>query len=249
MSGAASSRLGVLDGLRGACLLSMIAYHALYDLVYILGVPIDWYPQLPGYLWQQSICWTFILLSGACRHFSSHPLRHGLILVGGGALVTLATLLVMSSELIQYGVLTLLGLSALLLIPLKPLLDRLPAVVGLCGALLLFGLFRGLPQGYLGFESLRLVELSRALYQWDALAVLGLPGPGFRSSDYFPLLPWFFLYLAGYFLWALVGKSPRVRAALTPAVPVLGFLGRHSLVIYLAHQIVLWAALVLPTTL
>ena len=36
----------------------------MWDLVYIFGIRMDWYEGLPGYVWQQSICWTFILLSG-----------------------------------------------------------------------------------------------------------------------------------------------------------------------------------------
>lgn len=242
----ADGRFGMLDALRGACLVSMTAYHALYDIVYILGVPMGWYQGLPGFFWQQSICWCFILLSGACLHFSRRPLRHGAVLLGCGALVTLVTFFFMPEELIQYGVLTLLGLSALLAAAMMPLLDRLPAWAGLVTAGALFFLFRDVPQGALGFGGLRLLELPQALYRWNALAVLGLPGPGFRSSDYFPLVPWFFLYLAGYFLWRLVGDRTRVQAALTPQVPVLSFLGRHSLPIYLAHQVVLWAVLILP---
>ena len=229
-------RYHILDGIRGAAVISMILYHAMWDVINVLGIYIPWYYSNIGYVWQQSICWTFILLSGACRHFSKRPLRHGLLVFGAGILVSLVTASFMPSETIRYGVLTLLGLSALLVIPLKPLLDRLPAGAGLAGSLVLFALLRGVPQGYLGFEGLRLCALPGWLYQIDGLAVLGLPGPTFISSDYFPLLPWFFLYLTGYFLWALVGSKPKVQAALQPQVPVLGFLGRHSLVVYLLHQ-------------
>ncbi len=245
----ANGRLGLLDALRGACLVSMVAYHGLYDLVYITGrVEAAWYRGLPGYVWQQSICWTFILLSGACQHFSRRPGRHGALLLACGALVTLVTWVVMPSELIQYGVLTLLGLGALLTAGLRPLLDRIPAELGLFAVLGAFFLLRGVPQGYLGFEGWVAVRLPAGLYRWDGLAVLGFPGPGFVSSDYFPLVPWVFLFLAGYFLWALADR-PRVREALTPDVPVLSLLGRHSLGIYLAHQVVLAAVLVLPAML
>ena len=95
----------------------MVLYHAMYDLVYLKGFPAPWYGDWPGYLWQQSICWTFILLSGLCWNLSRSHLRRGLLFVGCGAAITLATWLVMPSQLILYGVLNLLGLSALLLIP------------------------------------------------------------------------------------------------------------------------------------
>lgn len=69
---------------------------------------------------------------------------------------------------------------------------------------------------------------------------LGLLSPGFHSADYFPLLPWFFLFLAGTVLggWCLDHRDNRL---LTLSLP--GFLtwpGRHSLLIYVLHQPVLF---------
>ena len=46
---------GLLDTVRGVCILSMVAYHGMYDLVDIFGLPSAWYTGLPGYIWQQSI--------------------------------------------------------------------------------------------------------------------------------------------------------------------------------------------------
>ena len=54
----------LLDGLRGLTLISMILYHGMFDLVEIYGLHIPWFVERPGYVWQQSICWIFILLSG-----------------------------------------------------------------------------------------------------------------------------------------------------------------------------------------
>ena len=184
---------GLLDTVRGVCILSMVAYHGMYDLVDIFGLPSAWYTGLPGYIWQQSICWTFI-----------------------------------PSQRILYGVLNLLGLSALLLIPLDKVFRKIPAWAGLGGALLLFALTKNVSRGSLGFEGLVLCRLPRWLYATDLLAVVGFPSPSFWSTDYFPLLPWFFLFCAGYFLWSLLDKSPRAK-------------GRHSLAIYLIHQPALMA--------
>ncbi|MDE7404312.1 MAG: DUF1624 domain-containing protein, partial [Lachnospiraceae bacterium] len=61
-----SFRYGVLDGIRGFVVISMILYHACWDLVYIFGKDWSWYRGRGAYIWQQSICWSFILLSGFC---------------------------------------------------------------------------------------------------------------------------------------------------------------------------------------
>lgn len=230
---------GLLDTVRGLCILSMAAYHGMYDLVDIFGLPSAWYTGLPGYIWQQSICWTFILLSGMCWQLSRHHVKRGLLLVGCGAAISLITWLVVPSQRILYGVLNLLGLSALLLIPLDKLFRKVPAWAGLGGALLLFALTKNVSRGSLGFEGLVLCPLPEWLYATDLFAVVGFPSPGFWSTDYFPLLPWFFLFCAGYFLWGLLSQSERAKELLAPGVRPLSFLGRHSLVIYLAHQPVL----------
>ena len=230
---------GLLDTVRGVCILSMVAYHGMYDLVDIFGLPSAWYTGLPGYIWQQSICWTFILLSGMCWQLSRHHVKRGLLLVGCGAAISLITWLAMPSQRILYGVLNLLGLSALLLIPLDKLFRKIPAWAGLGGALLLFALTKNVSRGSLGFEGLVLCQLPSWLYVTDLLAVAGFPSPGFWSTDYFPLLPWFFLFCAGYFLWGLLSQSERAKERLASGVRPLSFLGRHSLIIYLAHQPVL----------
>ena len=232
---------GLLDTVRGVCILSMVAYHGMYDLVDIFGLPSAWYTGLPGYIWQQSICWTFILLSGLCWQLSRRHVKRGLLLVGCGAAITLITWLVMPSQRILYGVLNLLGLSALLLIPLDKVFRKIPAWPGLGGALLLFALTKNVSRGSLGFEGLVLCRLPRWLYATDLLAVVGFPSPSFWSTDYFPLLPWFFLFCAGYFLWSLLDKSPRAKELLRPGLRPLSFLGRHSLAIYLIHQPALMA--------
>ena len=229
----------LLDTVRGLCILSMVAYHGMYDLVDIIGLGAPWYTGLPGYIWQQSICWTFILLSGMCWQLSRHHVKRGLLLVGCGAAITLVTGWVMPSHRILYGVLNLLGLSALLLIPLEKVFRKIPAWAGLAGALLLFALTRNVSRGSLGFEGLVLCPLPEWLYTTDLFAVVGFHSPSFWSTDYFPLLPWFFLFCAGYFLWSGLSKSARAKELLQAGVRPLSFLGRHSLVIYLLHQPVL----------
>ena len=82
-------RLALLDSVRGLTLISMILYHAAWDAVYLLGADWGWYKGEMAFIWQQSICWTFILLSGFCIPLSRKPLSRGLIVFACGALVTL----------------------------------------------------------------------------------------------------------------------------------------------------------------
>lgn len=63
-----STRCALLDELRGLDLISMMLYHGMWDLVYLFGVRAPWYGSWQGELWQQSICWVFILRpASVCR--------------------------------------------------------------------------------------------------------------------------------------------------------------------------------------
>ena len=93
--------------------------------------------------------------------------------------------------------------------------------------------------GYLGIGELQLFELPRRLYSVPFLFPLGLPGPGFYSADYFPLIPWIFLFWAGLFLWRFLRPYAEETVRGWPACRPLVWLGRHSLWVYLLHQPVL----------
>lgn len=214
----ASARYALLDELRGLDLVSMMLYHGCWDLVNLFGIQADWYYGLPGHLWQQSVCWVFILLSGFCVQLGHHTLRRGAQVFGAGALVTAVTLLFMPEDRVIFGVLTLLG-SAMLLTGLfeKPLRQISPAA-GLAVSAVLFALTRNVSAGYLGFGSLRL-WLPQTLYANYVTAYFGFYPWWFYSTDYFALLPWLFLFWAGYFLYV---SLRRCRAAAYGAFAPLG---------------------------
>ncbi len=239
-----SVRYGLLDSLRGAVFLSMILFHGCWDLVYIFGVDFHWYKGTGAYIWQQSICWVFLFLSGFCWSLGRRPLKRGLMVFGGGALITLATCLAMPENRVVFGVLTCTGSCMLLMIPLHKLLKKISPETGIFFGFLLFFLTRNINDGYLGFEKINLVKLPVRWYRGLVPAYLGLPFPGFYSTDYFSLIPWIFLFISGYFFYQMLSKRKIFaysfwRWELEP----FRFLGKHSLLIYMFHQPVVYALL------
>lgn len=111
---APAGRYALLDELRGLDLVSMMLYHACWDMMFLFGIWMDWYAGMPGRLWQQTICWVFILLSGFCAPFGRHMLRRGVTVFAAGALVTAVTLVFMPEGRVIFGVLTFLGTAMLL---------------------------------------------------------------------------------------------------------------------------------------
>ena len=114
-----SGRLALLDCIRGITLISMILYHACWDAVYIVGADWPWYLSRGSYIWQQSICWTFIFLSGFCIPFSGKLLKRGLMVFSAGALVMLVTNILLPEDRVVFGVLTLIGSCMLMMIPVQ----------------------------------------------------------------------------------------------------------------------------------
>lgn len=234
-------RYHLLDGIRGLVLISMILYHATWNLVYIYGMDWKWYMGKGAYIWQQSICWTFILLSGFCWSMGGKPLKRGLGVFGSGILVTVVTLLVMPRNRVIFGVLTLIGSCMLLMIPLRKLFHRVKPEAGLMVGIALFILSRNVNDGYLGFEVWNILKLPTNWYDNLLTAYVGFPAPSFFSTDYFSLIPWLFLFVVGYFLYGVCDKNDILQKQIIAVkLPFFDFLGRHSLLIYLLHQPILY---------
>lgn len=260
-----NGRLALLDTLRGLTLISMILYHACWDAVYIIGMDWPLYRSRAGFVWQQSICWTFILLSGFCIPFSRKLLRRGLEVFGAGVIVMLVTNIVLPEDRVIFGVLTLIGSCMLLMVPLRKCLDRdlNSADAGLnknSAAILiisavLFVFFRDVNAGMIGTGMLHrilpvipqwTISLPEAWYHNLATAYVGFPPTDFFSTDYFSLLPWSFLYLCGYELHMILRDRGILRSPIfAKEIRLLSFLGRNSLLIYLLHQPVLYIFVIL----
>ncbi|MBD5160889.1 MAG: DUF1624 domain-containing protein [Oscillibacter sp.] len=217
-------RFDILDAWRTLAIALMAAYHFLYDL-YIFGLLSA--AQLfsaPLNILERFICCSFILLAGASARFSRNNLRHGLVVLAAGLVVEIGA--AVGGQVIRWGVLMLLGSSMVLYHFLGKLLRKLPGWAVALGGGALFFLTRWW------------TEQAMASVKW--LYPLGFMYPGFRSADYFPLLPWFFLFLIGTVFggWCLEHRDNRILAA--PLPKALTWPGRHSLIIYVLHQPVLY---------
>lgn len=98
---------------------------------------------------------------------------------------------------------------------------------------------------YALLDELRGLDLvSMMLYHacWDMMFLFGIWMDWFYSADYFGLLPWLFLFWAGYYLHKAVGHR-RMEPLRRSVCPALGWMGRHSLLLYLLHQPVIYGVL------
>ena len=235
-------RIHFLDEVRGFDLILMVAFHAfyvfgwLYDLewgrkAFLFFTPVE--PFFAG---------LFILLCGISCYLSHSNLRRGLILAGIAAGISVVMYLFMPSEMIWFGILHFLAVAILLFVALKPLLSKIPSWIGLPVCAVLLILTWHLPAemgGYFGIPGVFQWQVPESIASQWWLYPLGL-GRG-TGSDYFPVFPHIFTFLGGTFLgvWARDEKFPQWMYK--SRAPWLSWLGKHTLIVYVAHQPIVFA--------
>lgn len=225
-----SSRVYLIDELRGFAIFCMVFYHAFFDMSSLFNLDIGdkllnvFMPVEPVF------AGLFVFISGISSRLSHNNLKRGLKLLAVSLLVTLATyifdLLFDMNILIMFGILHMLAISMLAFSAFKPLLDKLKPLWGLIIFSLIFIISYFAMQNFSGQ-----INPSHNLF-----APLGFHNGSFRSSDYFPLIPWIFIFIAGSYLGIYIKEGKTPEWALKSRSTFFQFLGRNSLIIYILHQ-------------
>lgn len=247
-------RLEILDELRGLCVLAMVLYHVFF----LYGQAYGWSGGMRAYEWLTPftpvISAMFILISGICSRLSADPKKRALTILVFALLTTLISMTLVPSlgiknATVWFGLLHLVGCSKLLFLLGKKLFEnKIVSLLGIPLSLLLFIYTSSIGDGVFSLRGAMEINLPAKLYESDIFLWLGIHTPGFASWDYFPLLPYFFLFLFGAFLGQYATKEMPEFCYKRFLVP-LGWLGKHSLVVYLLHMPVLFGLSYLVKTL
>ncbi len=238
------NRIPLIDTVRAITVISMVVYHLMWDLVYIYGYDFGFYKGRTGYIWQQSICWTFILLSGFCWSLGKNKLKRGFTVFLAGLIVSVVTYIFMPSNKIVFSVLTMLGSMMLIMIPLEKLLKKIPHIIGGILSTILFFITRNINDGFLGFEGINILRMPEELYANYLSAYIGFPPRNFSSADYFSIIPWGFLFITGYFVYQIFKKYDiDEKLSRIGSIAPLNVIGKNSLIIYMLHQPIIYLIL------
>ena len=230
-----SSRLGVIDVARGIAVAEMIVFHSAWDLSELRLIETD-IRAIPAWsAFAHIIAGSFLMLTGA-----GLVLAHGgglraraflrrLVVIGAAALaVTIGSYIVFPGFYIFFGILHCIALSSVLAFPfLRAPVPVVAAAAAICIA-----------APYL---------VSAPVLDWDMLTFLGLGTRVPNTNDFVPVFPWFGLVLAGVAGMrlgrGLLARLPERTGAYPAPLRALAWAGRHSLLIYLLHQPVIFGAM------
>lgn len=239
-----------LDALRGVAIVMMMFMHFSYDIRYEFGFDTFKYLRT-AWFWSfvhPIIIVLFVGLSGICCTFSRNNFKRG----GRLLLVALAFTVVTAFITYKLGIECLILFNVLHMLSISTLIYALISLIEkntkikpeqLTFILILFGLWVCMTNN----------ELSMFDYEYDNMLLypLGIMVQGQPAvADYMPLIPWLGVFLigaaAGRVLYKekktlFAGAGKTVRTITRP----LEFMGRHSLIIYLVHQPVIYGVLYL----
>ena len=221
-------RIAALDAVRGLAILGMVAFHLDWDLADLGFIATSPAGSPAWTAFGHAVAATFLLLSGMGLVLGrARGLGHALRRIGRIAacavVVTAATWWLFPAQAITFGILH--CIAATNLIALAILDAPIGLILAAAGAslaaplVMTTGATEGPPWWWLG--------ISRSLP---------------NTLDYRPVLPWLGVVLLGLVLARISPDRLRRRAG-SPRLGGLAFAGRHSLVIYLLHQPLLYGLL------
>ena len=228
-------RVYLIDEIRGLSIILMVFYHAFFMLGYFFEIEFLAKAQVFFEPLQPFFACLFIFISGISSNLSRSNFKRGIRLLGIAIGFTLVTAVILpkfgiTGAEIYFGVLHLLSVSMLMYALLKKPLSKVPTTVGVIGMLLLFALTYPIQDGKLLWY-----DLPREIYDMEWLAPLGFPSYGFYSADYFPVLPFIFMFFAGTFFGRLAEKNALPKSWYVSRCKPLSAIGKKTLIIYIAH--------------
>ena len=219
-------RYHILDAYRGLCVLVMVIYHGAFDLTINGFIPLYVMVNPLISLLQTVFAGSFVLMSGATCRFSRSNLKKTIILALCAAAVSAVTYLFARDMFVSFGILHLLAGCTLIYHIVCRLFEKCENIAApLCLALFLILYF-----------------IFPIVIETPGLAFAGFPTLAYESGDYYPLLPWIFLFFFGAFVGGVIKSNRMPPFFYRFRFPLFEKIGRFSLIIYLIHQPLIYGA-------
>ena len=219
------TRISIIDALRGLSVVLMVIHHFFYDCVEFLNAP-RWLFTNPVFdVLHYIFAGLLIFLSGVSSMFSRGNIKRGIKVIAVAVAISLVTHYM--DMPILFGVLHLLGFSMLFFGLTRKLWEAIPKTAA--PAIYIAGIVGGV----IATKNITLKSARIWMFGWTA--------PGFVSYDYFPVLPWIFVFLLGTWAGYFIKESKLPNRFYEAKVPFFPSVGRKALLIYILHQPLLYA--------
>lgn len=212
-------RIWEIDFIRGIAIILMIIFHFIYNLKEFYGYNINY---TSGFWYYVGILAAilFMLTSGISSTFSKNNLKRGIKFLGLGMMLTLFTFFYNPEFYIKFGILHFLGVSIILYCFIR--LISIKHILILSVLTIMLG------------KIVSSIEMNTSI-----LFPIGLIDSGFSSLDYYPMIPWFGVFLLGVVIGKHFYSGKKSLFFISPKQGLISFLGIHSLLIYFIHQPIL----------
>lgn len=209
-------RIWEIDFLRGMALLLMIIFHVVFDLKDIYNYPIYYDRGFYYYVGKMSAI-LFMLVAGVSSSFSRSNVKRGIRIFAIAMAITVVTYLFDPDLIIKFGILHFFGTSMIL----YPLFEHMEKYALMLTATLIIAV------GYF---------MSNMTVPFDFLFPIGLTSSSFFSSDYYPLFPWFGVFLYGVAISKILYNEKKSIFNFTMRDNPVLLIGKHTLLVYIIHQ-------------
>lgn len=236
-------RIYMLDFLRGTAVILMVIYHTIYTFANILNF--DFFFRCFKFLQPFSppvIATMFILISAYSCSLSKNNLKRGVTILGVAIAISLVTIFALpligiDGEGIYFGILHFLGVALIVSPIIFKICDKVPFYIGI--PLFIISAIGTNHIKTTGFFGVSVTDpFSDTI---NLLFPFGIYHGNFYSADYYPLLPWIFVFAVGCYLPKLFPHDKLPQQFFADRFSSVKFIGRHALVIYIVHQPIIYA--------
>lgn len=218
-------RIWEVDALRFIAIILMLIYHLVFDLKEYLNIDVN-YEEFHWYIIGISSAIIFMFTSGLSSGLSKNPIKRGIQVLACGMLVTLVSFIFFKDMYIRFGILHFLGVCMIISPALRKMDNLTLLLIGL--ACVIAGICT---------ENIRI--------NIPYLLPLGLKYKGFRSFDYYPLIPYLSVYILGILVYRNYYKERKSIFKKELYSNFIRKISEKSLFIYLIHQPIYYALILL----
>lgn len=218
------ARFWEIDFFRGMAVIMMIIFHSLFYIDYFKFMDLNLYSGIIG-KFQMIIPIIFLTISGISSSMQARFVNKKAILIKGlkvlelALLITIVTLILFPKDFVFFGILHCIGVCVIL-----------SYFINNKNFALIFGLLILISSNF----------VKNIIVDFKYFSILGFKYANLNTFDYYPLIPWFGIFLIGNYIGNKVYRNKKATNIDNKIINSVCFIGRHSLKLYFIHIILLF---------